>query len=766
MGFVTPALLGGAALIALPIVLHLIMRREPQRLVFPALRFVQQRRTMNQHRLRLRHLLLLALRCAIIALLAFALARPSLRGSGAAGKADAPLATALVFDNSLRMQYEHENKSRLEQSKELAAWLLTQIPADSPVTIVDRSGRQRGQNMDRDAAELRVERLDLSAEVRPMGDALRDATHWLKDKRDYRGEIYVFTDLAADAWPADMLAELRKQLDALPGSNVYLIDVGAERPRNAGLGALRLSSERLSPGGLLRLDTELVTIGAPNGNADAGSERVVELYVSDGTATPEKRGQQTVALSRPSAVSSTLRLRPEGSSGPNGERERPREVEFSLSGLGLGVHQGFVRIAGGDALPSDDVRFFTVDVAPPTKILLLGERDDDTLFLREALAPTATVGLVQAKFACDVATFAQLESRPLADYGAICLVDPPPLPAAAWEALADFAEHGGGVGVFLGRHARRDELNTAETQKLLPAKLRWQSRDETYLRPVAVEHPAMGELRDLADVPWAEFPVFKYWDLEAGAAASNVIATFANGKPALVERQIGGGRVLMLTTSVSDPAHNDPWNLLPTGPDPWPFLALANGIVEYLAAAGETRLNYLAGQTVVLPLSPDEQVLSYVLSMPDGNALRQPLAPGQQDLSIAATELLGNYRVRAGGQQDRLDRGFSVNLPAESSRLERASAAEIVTTLGAERTRVARTRGEIEVRVGLARTGRELFPALILALALVLAAEGLLANRFYSGSWAIGSRLSARSVTAKTALPTADSRQPTAKVLS
>src|SRR5688500_11723912 len=112
MGFVTPALLGGAVLIALPIVLHLIMRREAQKLRFPALRFVKQRRTVNQHRLRLRHWLLLALRCAIIALLAFALARPTLRGSGAAGKEGAPLASVLVFDNSLRMEYQHANESR------------------------------------------------------------------------------------------------------------------------------------------------------------------------------------------------------------------------------------------------------------------------------------------------------------------------------------------------------------------------------------------------------------------------------------------------------------------------------------------------------------------------------------------------------------------------------------------------------------------------------------------------------------------------------
>jgi hypothetical protein len=47
---------------------------------------------------------------------------------------------------------------------------------------------------------------------------------------------------------------------------------------------------------------------------------------------------------------------------------------------------------------------------------------------------------------------------------------------------------------------------------------------------------------------------------------------------------------------------------------------------------------------------------------------------------------------------------------------------------------VARTQAEIEVRVGLARSGRELFPALILALATLLAAEGLLANRFYRGA--------------------------------
>ena len=53
-------------------------------------------------------------------------------------------------------------------------------------------------------------------------------------------------------------------------------------------------------------------------------------------------------------------------------------------------------------------------------------------------------------------------------------------------------------------------------------------------------------------------------------------------------------------------------------------------------------------------------------------------------------------------------------------------------------TRTARTRDEIEVRVGVGRVGHELFPALILALAMIMAAEQLLANRFYESVGATG----------------------------
>jgi hypothetical protein len=288
------------------------------------------------------------------------------------------------------------------------------------------------------------------------------------------------------------------------------------------------------------------------------------------------------------------------------------------------------------------------------------------------------------------------------------------------------------LGVFLGRSARRDEFNESAPQQLLPAKLRWQSRDATYLRPSATNHPALSDLTELADaVPWSEYPVFKFWELESQAADVYVLAPFANGRPAIVERRVGSGRVITMTTPVSDPAYDDPWNLLPTGPDPWPYLALANGLAEYLAGAGDARLNYAAGQTAILPLAPSEQVTSYVLEMPDANPVRQSMTPGQADLAITSTETLGNYRVRAGGQGGRLDRGFSVNCSPAISELARVDFATIQEALGKDRVQLARSQKDIEIRVRQGRVGRELFPTLILAVALVLAAEQLLANRFY-----------------------------------
>lgn len=78
MSFLNPALLIGLGLTLIPVVLHLFLRAKPKRMIFPALRLIQQRRRQNVRRIKLRHLWLLLLRIAIIALIVLAICRPSL----------------------------------------------------------------------------------------------------------------------------------------------------------------------------------------------------------------------------------------------------------------------------------------------------------------------------------------------------------------------------------------------------------------------------------------------------------------------------------------------------------------------------------------------------------------------------------------------------------------------------------------------------------------------------------------------------------------
>src|SRR5438270_5644450 len=96
MAFVNLSLLLGSALVAIPVVLHLIMRQRPKQLIFPALRFVHERRLANQRRLQLRHWLLLALRCGAIGLFVLALARPSVASGALSSWIAAGLLAALA----------------------------------------------------------------------------------------------------------------------------------------------------------------------------------------------------------------------------------------------------------------------------------------------------------------------------------------------------------------------------------------------------------------------------------------------------------------------------------------------------------------------------------------------------------------------------------------------------------------------------------------------------------------------------------------------
>jgi hypothetical protein len=99
-------------------------------------------------------------------------------------------------------------------------------------------------------------------------------------------------------------------------------------------------------------------------------------------------------------------------------------------------------------------------------------------------------------------------------------------------------------------------------------------------------------------------------------------------------------------------------------------------------------------------------------------------------LVVKFTEYPGAYRLK-GNRGGPVIRGFCANLPRAASDLARLTRPELDQVLGAERYHFARNTEEIQFGVGEARMGREFYPLLILVLAMLLALEQILANRFY-----------------------------------
>src|SRR5262249_31341484 len=113
MTFIHPLLLGGLVLAGIPVLLHLIMRQKPKPVLSPAFRSLLQRHRTTQRKLRLRPLLLLALRVLLIALVCLALARPKLLSERLGLSGQQPVAAVLVFDTSYSMEYVAGGRNRL-----------------------------------------------------------------------------------------------------------------------------------------------------------------------------------------------------------------------------------------------------------------------------------------------------------------------------------------------------------------------------------------------------------------------------------------------------------------------------------------------------------------------------------------------------------------------------------------------------------------------------------------------------------------------------
>jgi hypothetical protein len=241
MSFIFPILLGGLVLAGVPVLLHLIMRQKPKRLPFPAFRFLLKRHRTNLRRLRLRHLVLLALRVLLIAAVCLALARPKVFSERLNLAQEAPVAAVLVIDTSPSMTYVVENKngprSRLEDAKRRAREFIDELPPDSKVAILDTARSGKVWHAPAKARAV-IEELKPRWANASVTERLHDAYGMLEklalaqDDADRRMQrfVFVFSDRTPGCWDATLVKGRQDDADRIPPPFDRLARVADEIP--------------------------------------------------------------------------------------------------------------------------------------------------------------------------------------------------------------------------------------------------------------------------------------------------------------------------------------------------------------------------------------------------------------------------------------------------------------------------------------------------------------------------------------------------------
>ena len=723
LSFLTPMLLGGAALVAVPIALHLIMRRKPVKRDFPALRFLREKSVANRRRLRLSHLLLLLLRMAAILLLALALARPVLRGAGWLADGEGPVAAAFVFDTSPRMLLREANRTRLEQAAAMARVLFEKLPPLSKVAVLDTAGSPAAFAPTIAAAATRIDRLAAATPAMSLSAAMAEGLRVLDGSKLVRHEMYVFTDCSQGEWNGPVPPDIAT---AHPDTSLLYIDVAATAPQNFALDAIDLSSESLAVGMPLSIVANTSRMGP-----DTSRSIAVEMLAADGHYA--RRAIKPL-------------LWKEGVGG---------QVDFEIAGLLPGVRQGRVVIDGSDDLEADNLRSFTVSVGSPARVLVAAPAPASRtgLFLSQAIAPMALKKTGRARFDATLIDIAKLDTTSWDGVQGIVLVDPPPLEPRVWELLGQWLAQGRGLVIWLGPQAGDPaRFNSEAAQKVLGGRIVrvWRSPDgRNFLAPLSLDHPILAAFRRVGDaVPWQDFPVERLWEferVESGSRAipaaqpaeavenpsgASVVAAYRNGLPALLEHRVGQGNVVIITTPVSQAAGDpDAWNTLASGFEPWPFVMLANETLLHAIDTADDR-NIVAGQPAVLHLDRRDVPTAFVHT-PAGDDFPAAVDQKRGTISVTATAEPGNYCIRSGGDVGGIAEGFSANLAPAATDYKHL-APETLAALFGEGHRLARSEADLVRDVNLERIGAELYGWTILLVALVMVGDWIVANRFYT----------------------------------
>lgn len=609
MNFLSPAFLLGLPLLAVPLVIHLLSRRQQKKISWGAMRFLMQAATRKRRLWRLTDILLMMLRTAAFLFFIAALARPLLPVTWLGGSV--PRDVILVLDQSMSMSRNLGGRSAFDVQMEKADAVLSQLSSADNIRVL--LARESPEWLTPDpapatAAAVRKIRAQL-AELKPtlaaanLPAAIREAADLEAPKEKSARVIVVLTDGQRFAWRADEKA---------------LLSSVQARVRDSEIPTLVSVQMAGDPQPAANLSVNKVDVARPFGAIDQALTftATVQNYsdaASSATLLTWRVGEQ------PAGVVTVPELVAGASTSVTLSHQFPSAGTFDVS----------CQMEAADDLKADNSAHRLVEIFDRLPVLLVEDSKDAESLEADAPFVLAALGARgkqagsewRSVFEPTAIPASALGTTELSRFHAVILANVATLAAADVQKLEHFAEAGGGIWISAG--SRTDERFFNEQlyrggAGIAPMKVGAavgdpNDREKFFaVRASSESHPATALLADFQRLDLDRARIYRRhpFDPLSGKDVS-ILLQAGGGEPVVVERKFGKGRVLVqgIPLGVS-------WSTLPLCQA---YVAMLHEWLWYLSEANLPRRNLSVGETFV-SLSTNKTAQAELLC-PDGRKL-------------------------------------------------------------------------------------------------------------------------------------------------
>jgi Aerotolerance regulator N-terminal/von Willebrand factor type A domain len=590
VGFLAPWFLAGAVAIGLPFWIHLLRQYRSTPHPFSSLMFFERRTQSSIKHRRLRYLLLLSLRVALLLLIALAFANPFIDRTGIAAGGRKMLVIAV--DNSFSMRYD----DHLARAKQAAMNAVSQLNPGERGQVLAVGSRVHFLTQpveEADQLKAAIQGIQPSDEQSSYGELAR-ALRTIEQTSRIPLEVHFASDMQKSSMPP-AFADLRL------GSDTNLIFHSVADPKE--------------PNWMVE------SVTAPAKIYDPKKVRVQAVVA--GSNTPATKRTVSLALDGKVLESKSVDVPANGRA----------SVEFVSLDSPHGFHQGEIRIEPGDSLHQDDRFDFAIERTDPHPVLFLhpAGQNLDELYYRSALESVSEAGFTLEPLAVE-----QAGNQSLSKYAFVVLSDVGSMPPGLENSLRAYVAGGGSLLIALGplSAALTRVPVSNETIQGSAYAARGESRFETVASADA-EHPALRRANKLDGVKF-------YQVIRVDPGQSHVVARLTNQAPLLLEKQVGEGRVIVFTSTFDNVGNDLPLHAS--------FVPFVEETARYLGGQQDRSTNVAVDSYIELR-SAKERGAAIDITEPDGtHPLSLKDATTTQTFQVTRE---GFYEIhRANGRQE------------------------------------------------------------------------------------------------------------------